>query len=127
MRNTEIIKIEWQRLVVNKGTCPRCGSTEQELAKAVKTLGGLGIKVELKKKVISRASFKKRPQESNKIIIAGKPMEKWLAAQTGASLCCDACGDAECRTVEVKGRTYETIPAALIVKAALAALKKGEI
>lgn len=27
----KVIKIEWQRLIVDKETCPRCGSTEQEL------------------------------------------------------------------------------------------------
>lgn len=121
----KMLKIEWQRLVVNKETCPRCGSTEQELAKAVKALNSLGIKVELKKKEISPDKFKKAPQESNRILIAGKPLEKWLSAQTGSSCCCDACGDEECRTVKVSGQVYETIPAALIVKASLKALKKG--
>ena len=38
-----------------------------------------------------------------------------------ASRCCAACGDSDCRTVSVDDRTFETIPAALIVKAALAA------
>lgn len=33
--------IEWQRLLdENKQTCPRCGSTEQEVEKAVKELTG---------------------------------------------------------------------------------------
>ena len=124
MKKQKSVKIEWQRLIVDKGTCPRCGSTEQELDKAIKKLGRLGIKVELKKKEISPAQFKKAPTESNRILIAGKPLEYWLSAQTGKSPCCSACGDNECRTVEVEDQVYETIPAELIVKASLEALKK---
>jgi predicted DsbA family dithiol-disulfide isomerase len=119
MKKKKTIVLEWQRLVVDKETCPRCGSTEKELAKAIKALNKLGIKVELKKKEIRLANFKKQPQESNKILIAGKPMEEWLSAQTGHSPCCDTCGDAECRTVEYQGQVYETITAELIVQAAL--------
>lgn len=122
MKKQKTIAIEWQRLVVDKETCPRCGSTEKELEKAIKSLNKLGIKTELKKKEIRLASFKKQPQESNKIIIAGKPMEEWLSAQTGHSPCCDACGDCECRTVEYHGRVYETITAELIVQAVLKAV-----
>lgn len=120
------LKIEWQRLVDNKKTCPRCGSTEQEFDKAIKKLSQLGVKVELKKKEISPAQFKKAPTESNRILIAGKPIEYWLSARTGKSPCCSACGDNECRTVEVEDQVFETIPAELIVKASLEALKKGD-
>lgn len=118
------LKIEWQRLLIEKETCPRCGSTEQELNKAVKELAKMGIKVELKKKKITPAQFKKAPTESNRILIAGKPMEYWLKAKTSQSPCCDACGDNECRTVEVGEKTYETIPADLIIQAALNALDR---
>jgi len=125
IRKEKKIKIEWQRLIIEKETCPRCGSTEQELGKAIKALRKLGIEVELKKKEIGQAAFKRHPQESNKIMIAGKPMEYWLNAKTSKSPCCSVCGDNECRTIELKDKAYETIPADLIVKAALAALQKG--
>ena len=32
------LKIKWQRLIFNEQTCPRCGSTEKEVEKAVSIL-----------------------------------------------------------------------------------------
>lgn len=42
-------------------------------------------------------------------------------ATTGQSPCCDQCGDAECRTLEVDGHRHETVPMNLILKAGLLA------
>ena len=119
------IFIEWQRLIIDKETCPRCGGTEQELEQAVKELDLLGIKAELEKKELSEAEFKAAPGESNRILINGQTLEAWLQANTGRSRCCDACGDEECRTVEVSGKVYETIPAELIVRAAKIASERN--
>ena len=118
--------IEWQRLLdEHEKTCPRCGSTEQEVEKAVarlkKELKPFEINVGLVKKTIDSESFKKDTLQSNKILIAGKTLEEWLGARTGQSPCCDVCGDAECRTVEYAEQAYETVPAALIVDAGLLA------
>jgi hypothetical protein len=35
--------------------------------------------------------------------------------------CCNVCGDLPCRTVEVDGSTFETLPEDLIVKATMIA------
>ena len=120
------IVIEWQRLLdEQKQTCPRCGSTEEEVEKAVQELNRLlkqsEIVVNLVKKAIDPASFQKDVLQSNKILIAGKTLEEWLGARTGQSKCCETCGDAECRTVEYADETHEAIPADLIVGAGLAA------
>ena len=120
------IVIEWQRLLdEQKQTCPRCGSTEEEVEKAVQELNRLlkqsEIVVNLVKKAIDPASFQKDVLQSNKILIAGKTLEEWLGAKTGQSKCCETCGDAECRTVEYADETHEAIPADLIVRAGLAA------
>jgi hypothetical protein len=80
-----------------------------------------GLDVALRKTAIDREVFKKDALQSNKITIAGKTLEEWLVATTGQSKCCDACGDAECRTVEYAGDTHEAIPAELIVRAGLKA------
>ena len=119
------INIEWQRLLIDNETCPRCGGTEQELEQAVKELDRLGIKAELEKKELSEAEFKAAPGGSNRILINGQTLEAWLQANTGRSRCCDACGDEECRTVEVSGKVYETIPAELIVRAAKIASERN--
>ena len=106
-------------------TCPRCGSTESELEKAINTLkqslAPLEIEVLIEKKVIDSATFAINFLESNRIWINNTPIEEWLEAKVGRSLCCEVCGDAECRTVEIGENIYETIPADLIIKAGLIA------
>jgi hypothetical protein len=127
------LTIKWQRLLTDKGgkTCPRCGSSEKELEKAVNTLkqslAPLGIEVILQKIALAPAAFEKDVLESNRIWIADRPLEEWLRADVGQSICCEVCGSAECRTVEVEDTVYETIPAYLIIKAVLAAASSMDV
>jgi anti-sigma factor RsiW len=120
------LPIVWQRLVSSGGTtCPRCNSTHQEVQKAVdklkEALRPLGMEPVLQIREIDEKVFKATPSESNRIWIGGRPMEEWLGAHVGSSRCCSVCGDSACRTVEVGGATFETIPEALFLKAALIA------
>ena len=122
----KVLHIRWQRLVDEKGqTCDRCGSTETMVEDAVNklkdSLKGLGIDVVLEKSAIRPSEFSKDTLQSNRIWIDGKPMEEWLSATSGQSKCCTVCGESYCRTVTVDGKTYEAIPAELIVKAGLLA------
>lgn len=122
-------RITWQRLVDEQGqTCSRCGGTEQELHKAlrflVKSLAPVGIAFSLETKALDAQEFAQDPSQSNRLWIDGRPLEKWLQAEAGTSPCCGPCGDSECRTVEVEGTVYETIPAELIIKAALLAVQR---
>lgn len=121
--------IVWQRLVGKDGsTCVRCGGTQQELARAVsklkEALEPLGIEPTFETREIDEASFKANPSESNRIWIAGQPMETWLGAGIGSSRCCSVCGESECRTVKVGDSVYETVPENLILRAALAAASR---
>lgn len=118
--------VEWQRLLdEQKQTCPRCGTTEQEVEKAVQELNHVlnqsGVVVSLIKKAIDPENFQKDVLQSNKILIAGKTLEEWLGAKTGQSKCCEVCGDSECRTVEYAGDTHEAIPADMILRAGITA------
>jgi Domain of unknown function (DUF2703) len=120
------LPILWQRLVSSEGkTCDRCNATYQEMQHAVErlkqSLRPLGIEPSLEMKQIDERSFEARPSESNRIWIAGRPMEEWLGASVGSSPCCSVCGTSECRTVKVEGTTFETIPEKLFLKAALLA------
>lgn len=126
MGTTKVLKIRWQRLVDESGkTCDRCGLTETAVGDAVgklkRSLKELGIDVVFEKEALSPAMFIKGPLESNRIWIGGEPLEEWLSAKSGQSVCGSVCGGSECRTVTVDGKTYEAIPAELIVKAGLLA------
>ncbi|MGB5091068.1 MAG: DUF2703 domain-containing protein [Nitrososphaeraceae archaeon] len=124
-QSESILKIKWKRLISNGETCPRCGSTERELRKAVSTLKNsfapLGIKVILEKEELSDTEFKKDPLQSNRIWIDNRLLEDWIDGRVGQSPCCDVCGTHDCRTVEVQGQAFETIPAHIIIKAGLSA------
>ena len=120
------LPIVWQRLVNTEGrTCPRCHGTGDEmlgaLARLRAALAPLGVEPQLETVELNEAVFLTRPSESNRIWIAGKPLEEWLGGQTGSSRCCNECGDKDCRTVEVAGQTYEVIPEELIVRAGVIA------
>lgn len=117
--------IVWKRLVKGGETCTRCGGTGRELdaavAKLAASLRPLDIEPVLETQEIDEEAFKANPSESNRVWIAGKPIEEWLEANVGMSRCCSVCGDSDCRTLEVGGRTYETIPEEQFIKAGLMA------
>ena len=120
------LPIVWKRLVSPDGkTCDRCGATHQEIQRAVsklrEALSPLGIEPTLEAQVLDADSFKANPSESNRVWIAGRPMEEWLGANVGSSRCCSVCGESDCRTVEVSGTVFEAIPEKLLIKAGLAA------
>lgn len=119
------MQILWKRLVKGGETCTRCGDTGRELEAAVAKLAAalrpLGIEPVLETQEIDEAAFKDNTSESNRVWIAGKPIEEWLGADVGMSRCCSVCGDSDCRTLEVGGRTYETIPEEQFIRAGLMA------
>lgn len=123
------LPIVWQRLVSPEGkTCDRCGATHLELERAMEKLRQVlrpyDVEPTLQIREIDMATFEANPVESNRIWIAGRPMEAWLGADVGSSRCCSVCGTSECRTVQFDGATYETIPGEMVVKAALAAVQR---
>jgi hypothetical protein len=120
------LPIIWQRLVGAGGkTCQRCDATHQHIQSAIAKLRDalkpLNIEPTLELRQIDENAFKNKPAESNRIWIAGKPVEEWLAANVGSSPCCSVCGDTPCRTMEVEGAIFEDIPEAVVLKAALIA------
>ena len=81
----------------------------------------LDIEPVLETREIDDATFRVDPSVSNQIFLDGRPMEEWFDARVGTSHCCSVCGDAECRMVEISGKTFETIPDRLLVRAGLSA------
>lgn len=124
------LHILWQRLVTPEGkTCERCGGTQEAINEAFpklrEALRPLGMEPELETREIEPDAFKGMPSESNRIWIAGRPIEDWLNAKVGKSACCSACGGSACRTLEIGNDTFETIPEQLILRAALLAASQA--
>ena len=120
------LTITWQRLIDSTGsTCPRCAGTHQQVQQAVDRLRAalepLGVRPVLEMREIDPATFLQQPDQSNRIWVGGRPLEDWLGARSGSSQCCDVCGDAECRTLEIDGTSHEVVPEALLVRAGLIA------
>jgi anti-sigma factor RsiW len=122
------LTIKWQRLVHEGETCPRCEGTGEEVKKAVDILTArlspYGIGVRLETAALDMVAWQADPDQSNRIWIAGRPIEDRLQGQVGHSACCGVCGEEDCRTLELEGQTYETIPAALIVQAGILAVSQ---
>ena len=125
-----VLTIAWQRMVTDEGeTCDRCGGTEVELGKAIQTLreslGPLGIEVAAAETALTIEECASDIMQSNRIVIGGRALADWLGGKVGSSVCGSCCGaigeEVECRTLTVDGRTYEMIPAELIVRAGLVA------
>ena len=61
--NMKTLKIQWQRLIIDNQTCPRCGATEVEVNKAMQSLkqslNPKGIEVVWKKEPLNRLISKK--------------------------------------------------------------------
>ena len=124
-----VLVVEWQRYVDEDGkTCDRCQGTEEQLSRGIETLQSalepLEIQVKLEKKSMG-PECAENIIESNRILIADITLEEWLEAKVGKSACGSCCAKlgetVECRTTTVNGKTYEVIPAELIVKAGLKA------
>ena len=124
-KNRKELIITWQRLLLNEITCPRCETTEAEVEKAFVSLKSallpLGIEVALEKKSLTGEEFMTDPLQSNMIRLNDRLLEEWLEAKTGKSQCCNVCGPNSCRTVNIGGEVYETIPSEIIIKAGLLA------
>ncbi|NUQ45757.1 MAG: DUF2703 domain-containing protein [Phycisphaerae bacterium] len=120
------VVIRWQRIADTQGqTCGRCGSTEQAIdaaaARLRQSLSPLEVTVSVQKVAMPTSDLDKCVEESNRIWLNDRPLEQWLSANVGTSACTGFCGDRTCRTLEVDGQSYDTIPADLIVRAGLLA------
>lgn len=128
------LRIRWQRLVdEDGGTCDRCGATgtalDEVFEKLRRALGEVGLDMVLEKQALSPSTFSADPLESNRIWLAGRPLEEWIGGTVGQSACCSSCGDSDCRTITVDGTTYEAVAPELILEAGLLAaahLVRGE-
>lgn len=124
------LTVRWQRLVDEGGnTCARCGVTQGEVrlaaGKLKRALQPLNVRVAFEEVPMDAETVAEDTSQSNRIFINDRPLADWLGGKVGMSLCGTSCAqlgqNVECRTLTVRGRTYEAIPAVLIVRAGLLA------
>lgn len=117
--NMKHLIIEWKHYDKEGETCTRCNNTGENIQLAIKELPK-NVKVEY----VETKLEAKDMAESNSIVINGKMIEDILgtaASQNHCSSCsCLSGEDTDCRTIEYKGNSLESIPKEII----LAALKK---
>lgn len=114
------ILVEVKRLVVDGRTCDRCQDAWGAALAAVRALegelAGHGVRVRL----VETQLPPERIDESNTVLVAGRPVEEWLAGTVKpASSECPTCGElvgepACCRSYEVAGEAAEALTADLI-------------
>jgi hypothetical protein len=125
------LTLEWQRMIDEEGNVC-CGSEDTRIAveaareKLAQELKDHGIKVVLTKSDFSPDECRDCPERANRIMVAGYGVDYWLGAEVGKSPCEGFCKQAlgdkgSCQNLIYEGKTYEVVPAELIVKAGLAA------
>ena len=116
------LTIEWKHLDVEGETCDRCSDTGETVRSAcevlVKDLQPRGWDVTFKETLLAEDQI----PESNMVLINGIPIEDLLPEAEKSENCCDSCCEilgapTLCRTIQRHGRTYEAIPASLILEA----------
>ena len=117
------LPIIWQHLV-NAENKPAHGAVQQvrscaRLYRYWKLSSCLRVlQPHLEIRTMSEEEFLTHPEESNRIWIMGVPLEDLVGGIQGSSTCDDVCHGEQCRTVESQGKTYDAVPASLIVQAA---------
>lgn len=121
------LEIEWRHLDLDGGTCIRCSRTGRTLRQAVAELAGelkpRGVKLSFIETMLPEEGI----EQSNMILINGRPLEDVLADAEAGENYCSSCScltgrEAYCRTIHRDGKTYEEIPEDIIREAVFAAL-----
>jgi hypothetical protein len=118
------LSIVWQRYAGADGICQSCGAAQHELDEAICTirhaLGPFGIEPRLETRSMTEAQYRAAPEQSNRIWIAGKPIEQWLNGSVWYRPWLSPC-----RIVEIDGTTHVAIPHRLILEAAILAASES--
>lgn len=117
------LEIEWRHLEKDGYTCIRCSDTGQALNEVVSKLAveckPHGWEIKYKETKLSEKDI----TESNIILFNGAPIETVIPeakiSESHCESCCEITGDSttSCRTLEIRDKTYEGIPASIIRQA----------
>lgn len=113
------IDIEWCHLRVEDQTCERCGDTGALLRELVANLNRECAPREVQVTLTETPLGSESIQESNQVLIDGRPLEASTPAIRVGSSACVSCSDLtgrdeQCRTLEMDGHFFEVPPAYLI-------------
>lgn len=120
------LTVEWLHLEKVGKTCIRCSDTgqtlEQVLAELARECGPRGVTIHYRERKLPPSQL----GLSNLVLINGTPIEKLLpdaaSSTSPCPSCCELTGvEAQCRTVEFQGQTFEALPASMIRRAICAA------
>ncbi|MCB1758235.1 MAG: DUF2703 domain-containing protein [Gammaproteobacteria bacterium] len=113
------IDIEWRHLRVEGETCERCAATGALLRELVANLNRECAPRDVRVTLTETPLGPESVEESNRVLIDGRPLEAGIPAIRVGSSACASCSDLtgsdeQCRTLELDGRTFEVPPAYLI-------------
>lgn len=116
-----IIRIEWKHYDKEGETCTRCNTTGDNIKAALEAISEdrsrKKIKIDYKETILEADKM----PESNTVIINGQKIEDILNAKASENYChscsCLAGSDTNCRTIELSGQSYESIPKEMILEA----------
>jgi hypothetical protein len=115
--NTHLI--EWKRLVKQGRTCDRCNDTGATLRQVIRELNTRCARGRVRFRLKTTRLPVSRLEESNVILVDGRPLERIVPGARRVETDCPSCGEltgtpTKCRALAVKGQTHESLPAELI-------------
>ena len=116
------IEIEWKHLELDNKTCIRCSKTGKTLKQLIVELNDEYHSDNVFISFVETILSKDQIDESNIILINGKPLEDILSDTKAGKNYCSSCScltndDAYCRTIESNGKVYEDVPEEFIREA----------
>ncbi len=114
--------VEWRHIEKAGNTCVRCTDTGVALDTLIERLAkecqSSGWDIRLEETILGMDEI----DQSNLILINGRPLESILPEASSGKSHCDSCCEftgqpTDCRTVNFGGETYESLPETLIREA----------
>lgn len=122
------INIEWRHYDKEGETCTRCNNTGDNIQKAIKEISADPSFDDTEITFRETKLKADKMSESNTVLINGITIESILDGSVSENYChscsCLAGKGSNCRTIEVKGKSYEAIPKEIVMKAIAETIKK---
>jgi len=128
---TDTLTIKWAEIVDEDGKpIEHCGVTNEQLQDAIKKLGEQNIAVKLDATRVTTKELGEKCHEANLMTINGQTLPTILGGEMVMADCPKPCGKhdhdkgQQCKLLKVGDKTYQTVPAEIIVMAGCKVLGK---